>query len=379
MNSKFLGFLIRKERLRRDWSQEGLCRGICAVSYLSKIEQGKVEAGGEIIALLFERMEIKWYDDEENAARNLAERFYEAFFSNQSMDVITEIKNEFEQQKERLQNGPCALDFMLMQRLMQDVSEPIEAEFEPYLDERQLALQRVLQGRYDDALRLYPCAHMYFLIGCAAYERGENAVAMEYLRASYDLSSEDGQIRSMMMCRLYMGNCYSNLLDFARMREHYAVAERIATALGDEEILFTVRYNTSSTAMEVGQYEQPYEYFSKLEEHSISSLHKLAICCEKLGKREEALHALERTGAAEGFSEELELRMCEPVRYRLEHPGYLQDGEYGRLLLGCFAEVREKLPIGYANFHIPWVLEWYTASRQYKQAYELLRNFPLIR
>ena len=35
------GLLIRQARLQRDWSQEGLCRGICAPSYLSKIEQGK--------------------------------------------------------------------------------------------------------------------------------------------------------------------------------------------------------------------------------------------------------------------------------------------------------------------------------------------------
>ena len=35
---QFIGILIRRERLRQNYSQEGLCRGICAVSYLSKIE-----------------------------------------------------------------------------------------------------------------------------------------------------------------------------------------------------------------------------------------------------------------------------------------------------------------------------------------------------
>ena len=29
------GLLIRRERLARGWSQEGLCRGICTASYLS--------------------------------------------------------------------------------------------------------------------------------------------------------------------------------------------------------------------------------------------------------------------------------------------------------------------------------------------------------
>ena len=53
MKLLFPGAVIRRERLKRNWSQEGLCRGICAVSYLSKIEQGKTEASPEILRMLF--------------------------------------------------------------------------------------------------------------------------------------------------------------------------------------------------------------------------------------------------------------------------------------------------------------------------------------
>ena len=41
--SMHYGRLLRQERLRQNLSQEGLCRGICTPSYLSKIEQGQVE------------------------------------------------------------------------------------------------------------------------------------------------------------------------------------------------------------------------------------------------------------------------------------------------------------------------------------------------
>lgn len=68
--------------------------------------------------------------------------------------------------------------------------------------------------------------------------------------------------------------------------------------------------------------------------------------------------------------------MCAVVRYRLEHPGYLSDEGYGAQLLDCFRRCRSELPAGYALFHLPWVLEWYEAHRQYKQAYALLRDFP---
>ena len=37
--------------------------------------------------------------------------------------------------------------------------------------------------------------------------------------------------------------------------------------------------------------------------------------------------------------------------------------------------MRRELPKGYAGFHLPWVEEWYIANRQYKQAYELCKEF----
>ena len=33
----FNGFLLRQERIKKNYSQEGICRGICTPSYLCKI------------------------------------------------------------------------------------------------------------------------------------------------------------------------------------------------------------------------------------------------------------------------------------------------------------------------------------------------------
>lgn len=109
------------------------------------------------------------------------------------------------------------------------------------------------------------------------------------------------------------------------------------------------------------------------------ALHKLAICCEKLGRREEALAALDRTAGMESEFPETPLvqQMCGLVRFRLEHEDYLQHHQYGERLLHVFDRCRRELPIGYASFHLPWVLEWYTANRQYRAAYELVQGFPI--
>ena len=73
---------------------------------------------------------------------------------------------------------------------------------------------------------------------------------------------------------------------------------------------------------------------------------------------------------------ELAMLMCRVVRYRLDHPDYLKEERYGALLTECMARLRRELPMGYAAFHLPWLEQWYTANRQYKQALELLLEFP---
>ena len=74
---------------------------------------------------------------------------------------------------------------------------------------------------------------------------------------------------------------------------------------------------------------------------------------------------------------ELGRQMCQLVRCRLEHPDYLHRPDYEKQLLQVFQDCQTQRPIGYAAFHLPWVLEWYTANRQYRKAYELLRDFPI--
>ena len=63
MWQKLQGLIIRNRRQEREWSQAALCTGICEVSYLSRIERGKVEGSSEVLDLLFQRLGIQWRDD----------------------------------------------------------------------------------------------------------------------------------------------------------------------------------------------------------------------------------------------------------------------------------------------------------------------------
>lgn len=382
MDKKVTGFIIRRERMRRDWSQDGLCRGICAASYLSKIEQGRVEASEDILRLLYERLELPWYGGE-SALPALSERIdelYELAYSGE-FEVLREKISALAPQRDALLQSPAAPDIAVLEAAANwHGGTKADAGMEQYLAPRGLALLRLMQDRDAEAAAICPSALCSYWAGVAQYESGKSyTAAVENLQRAYSLAADEGRARLMMLSRAYIGNCYCNQLDAENMEAHYTVAERLAKALHDVEMLTTIRYNRAATALETGDYESAYKYFSTLEEPSAMALHKLAICCEKLGRRDEAFSALDRADAVENthMPEGLAEEMLSLVRRRLESPDYLHDADYGAALLDCFGRCRRELPIGYAGFHLPWLLEWYTANRQYKLAYELMNEFPI--
>ena len=322
------GLLIRRERLARAWSQEGLCRGICGTSYLSKIEQGKAAASEEILTLLLARLGLSWTNDEDGALRARTEACMEALFSGDA-SAFDAAFARLRAQESTLLCSPCAADYLLLRAFSckkDGERHPLDTEFIPFLDQRQLALQRVLEGRHEEAALLYPAA----------------------------------------VIRLWQG------------AHLYAVAQRLALALGDQDILSTIRYNEAATKIERGDFAAAYAYFAALEEPDAMSLHKLAVCCEVLGRRDEALAALARAEAMlpEDEAHAPERQMLALVRYRVETPDYLRDERYGTLLTDCFALLRRERGAGYARFHLKWMLEWYKANRRYREACALLEDFP---
>lgn len=374
-----VGLRLRQQRLKRGWSQEGLCRGICAALYLSKIEQGQVQAAPELLELLFRRLELPWYGESLPELERLVECRYECLLDGDK-EGFRDSREAFCQALETILSSPLAADGLVLDAMDRNDPTEIPPALEPYLDRRQLAILRVVQNRDMEAVRLLPEAYCYLMAGIAGYEQGSDYVgAMTLLQQGYDLAARDGRVRLMLECRMFMGSLCCNQLDLNGMEAHYQAAERMARALGREDDLRSMAYNRAASQVECGQYQAAYGYFAALEHPRVMELHKLAVCCEELGRTREALDALDRaeTAPEEYPDRALCMQLCAVVKMRLRNPDYLRDPAYGQALLAAFDRCRRELPIGYAAFHLPWVLEWLTAGRQYKQAYELLRDFPI--
>ncbi len=371
-NKSFAGALLRICRLEKNWSQETLCQGICAVSYLSKIEQGKVHPNNAILCDLFEKLGVTWKNSAEvREESRLCEDAYEAIFSGDSTRA-KRISELFEPYWEDSQFSPCYLDLLVLKAYFKTNCSLIPKEMHCLLDQRQNCIVSLLQDDAVAAMRHYPCAFSILCVGAAVYSEGKYTEAVEHLQRGYDSACCNGYVHLMMYCQLYIANCYSDLRNIDAMKEHNKVARRLALLLGDSEIIRTIDYNTYSIQIECGEFESAYSYFSKLGDLSCLELHKLAVCCEKLGLIDEARDTIDRAlSSAQG----VEYDMCKIVEYRLENNGYLHDSDYGEMLIQTFCALRKERSAGYARFHLPWVEEWCTTNRQYRYLYETLRNF----
>ncbi len=377
----YQGYLIARERLRNNWSQEGLCKGICTVSYLSKIESGKSAASGEILSLLFERLGLRYDPTLETEARIVATEGYNFLFAFR-MDELQKLLGKHDLLHFRATEASLDLDML---NAIVDTYEPLNTVLESCMDARSLALQRVLQKRADDAVLLFPNAYTHLMAGISAYEKGYYSKAIEAFQSAYELAAREGAIRIMLQCKVFSGNSYCNQQDLVNMERSYQVARRIAEDLRDLRILESIDYNIASSWIIAGRYEDAYNWFSKIEHPTIMFLHKLAICCEKTQRYEEGLAALDRAEKMDAeemyepdeIAPHLAKQLLAPVKYRLEHLDYLEHEEYGTMLLDCFHQCCNELPSGYAIFHLPWVLEWYKSTRQYKKACDLLESFPM--
>ena len=382
MQKRLQGLVIRKQRQERGWSQSALCTGICAVSYLSKIEQGKAEVSPEVLGLLFRRLGITWRDGPvfcRETAAWFAEQ-YDRLFSGESME---EQKQILTRRAEEYRSSPFFLDWLMLtwavtRQMPEDPKEYLSA-----MDAQQRNLYLCLTGQFQELLRVSDRAYFLLEAGRMAYWQGDYGYAVVCLQQGADRAGREGSLPVMMRCRLVLGNCCSNMHQLEQTLEHYAAASRMARSLGAQEELMAIAYNRATTELQMGMTEDALRHLLENPWNDGLYYHKLALCYEKLGRKDEALEALVCAGQAplEGLpgyppnQKEIFAQMCEVIRIRLEDPNYLRNPVYGNALLTCIRNQEQYLSVGFARSQSVWLEEWYAANRQYRQAYEVLKRF----
>lgn len=407
--SAYTGYLIRRERLARNLSQEGLARGICAVSYLSKIEQGLVEPGQEIIDRLFAALQIDFVRDpelEKEAERQLAA----FFFLDEADEPCPEQHVFFEKHGERLAHSEFALSYSVYQMCNeadQNDKDAVKARFDklkPFLHcmpprVRQQALfclgrktedAREAASIFEEAARISPnCEILSAQAGCMS-SLGEYGKSRELSERALSLAFEQGNVVVMVRCCLRLGTDACNRYEMDLAKRYFQ--RGIALTRGHRmDIKKYVDYNLGSTYLELGRDEEALFYLKQAEEDSWNDQHnlllhqKLSILYSRLGEtekaREQAALARSFLGKAERLNAAGKCLYATMIRFAelLSDQEAMDINEYERVVRTLYEETMNTFGHGFMQFYGRYLVELLRQQRKYKEALQIQEeiNFPL--
>ncbi len=386
-----IGVLLRKQRLEKNWSQEGLCKGICAVSYLSKIEQGQVQPGKEITDALLCRLGLTvWTEDAfcQQAEQEL-DKMYEKIFCNADLEARKDDTQPYftpwiEQHKTQMLESPYLLDMLILQGVQNCYYNRDTSNLEEYRNhftDRQRVLYLLCRDREVEALEYQPCGLTYFTAGAKRTLQGNYPAAISLLEKGFSHGAQECNPIIMAKCKAFLGNCHSELKQWEQMEKSYQDALRLFRVLNypsKEEYCDSILYNMGATWLQRGEPKKGLELLSQCTDKDSAHCHKMAVAYELLGNAEQALEWVEKGYGCIDRQEPLNKLRLELVEYRLKHPDFLDQADYAQKLKNCIQTLREQAPVGWLKFELPWYLSYLEHSRQYKQLAEVLQEFSCI-
>lgn len=385
------GFLIRKMRLEKNYSQEGLCKGICAVSYLSKIEKGSVEPSREIIERLFAALGIDFVQDEAFVSdmRQVFDTFFDRYFHWESVDREQAV---LDAAADRLENSTLYILYVLYRIVLLHQAEEMEqgrallaslVPVEGYMDRitafryaiaQCLVLEEdaVKRAAVERAQALNPCSFSFYLGALYWYHWGRYQEALSEIAQGYRLAVEEGDVRFMRELSFLEGNCYANLFNRDLMMRAFTRCK--ALGRGDVSWQAEIDYNIGATLLEMRRFEEAMPYlrnaYTNREERPFArflSCHKLAIAYEALDRKEEGRPYLDEAISLLPQVEPFYAKVIEVVRMRYV-PGYQDREAYLQLLREVYDGMLDVASFGFKQFHGLYLMEAYKHRRKYKEA-----------
>ncbi|MGN0169836.1 MAG: helix-turn-helix domain-containing protein [Lachnospiraceae bacterium] len=390
--NQMVGYLIRSNRIRQKMSQEQLCKGICAISYLSKIESGIAEPDEQIIQKLFKALSIVYVQEEETIReyRDLLFRYFDAYFHHES---TVEMEEKIYRNKKALENSELAIEYQLfcvynagsddrnvaerllkgMERYREYMSE--DAAFLYYMAKGMYGKNRQERDRaYGKARQIRDCSLVYEALMYDAFYEGCYQEALNDCRIGYERAMQEGFLLVAKQISFLEGVCYGNLGNISCMDQAYKRTRELSR--GDRKISASIDYNTAVVYIEQKLYEKAIPYLLsalKQEEDKLTAFlinHKLAMAYEHIGDKTVGGVYLDM---ADKLSENLEPVYRDMVTMaRLRYDGnYLDSPEYERILTG-FSQMQKSMGADFVRFYQPYLVELLKAKRKYKEALRLI-------
>ncbi len=415
------GRLLKYQRLRQGLTQDYVCRGICTVSHLSKIENGKAEAPSDLMRALFKRLNVALYDDVVFIERykGILQNGFQAFIYNRSLQQSYQALLEVEHQ---LLFSPLFIDYLLfkqiyvhynMNKIKCDQEMKLLLQIESNINQTQrgwlyflLAVSDIPTAAFANKLSIpLDSKHDCFvwaqtLLGSSVillkhlmhhYYNGDYDAALSMAEEGIRYALKEGNAAAIAMFDLMIGNCYAARSMIEESAPYYQRARQLFSDLNCLEKVAMIDYNLGATYLQNRQYERARIYLetglARLENLSCQQLYLFSFY-EKLallhGECNNILQARQYLIKAQGVL--LVLRDTTSKRGILYErlslaalrltTNYRDLAQYRHLLESLCRQLCDNPDIswGYFNFYKRYLYDLYCYKRQYKKALSLTQQ-----
>ncbi|MBO1626879.1 transcriptional regulator [Bacillus cereus] len=320
-----IGKQVFYKRLQQKMTQEELCQGICSVSYLSKIENGKIEASEEILQLLCARLEIavsdlrdveeevkEKLDDWLNALVHLdkgqVERIYNELQGEMKHVLDFEIINYYKLLYTR---------YLIMKRDLPALEEELEklrkmykkySPFQKMLYTYSRGILYCLQYKWKDGLDYlletevmakeqgYYETGIYYNIALTYTHLEIHHLALHFANVALEGFRGEYKFRNVINCQILIALSYAEKGQYKEALEMYESILREASSFADEDVLIAITLsNIGNIYYKKRQYQRAKECYLKslqfqnqIDLNYIDTLYEMALQCIKLEQLEEA-------------------------------------------------------------------------------------------
>lgn len=395
------GSLIRRLRVERRLSQAALCRGICAVSYLSKIEKGTANPGEEITRLLFSALGVDFQMDEA-FLRDTRQELDDYFEHTCYMEPRETERDRLRDVEERALRSPLTDVYTLfmaydaMERGEFTRAETLLGSLryrEEEMGEQTLFFYALARGWLADGLdeelswhgkanRLRPCAFVAHQMGECYHIHGKYQAAIDHLQIAYTRAADEGSPMILLLSANLTAICHADLYQEELMLRYFRKARRLALRIAPD-MTAQIDYNIGATLVSMRKSEEALPHLKKAEKDRYDSplllYHKLIIACFDAGDRKAAAAYLRKADRLikAGKGNPMEEKLIRIAAFRLRDD-YLASDEYLALLREVYGEIDRVYHHGFKQFQGNLLVEALVRNRRYKEALHIASEVEIF-
>lgn len=290
------GNLIKVERMRKNMKQSVLARGICSISYLSKIENNQTSPSDEVLELIFERLELDvplYYDFSEKidqTKKEIRDTLKEGLLSRQEEKYFKQIE-KFKTNPVVLQSKELYVTLLITlarfgitpggnvqylievgwikdqlsndDRIRYDLIQCIYMFLYQSADRETTVnlLEKVGKEMANSGLPDWEKADMRYVMGALYHRFTDYSQAIDYVKPALEYFQENFCLERIIESHMIIGLSFKRRKQYTTALEHYEKAAKVADKANLSDYYGMLYNNMGDIYFLVGDQEKAQKYF----------------------------------------------------------------------------------------------------------------------